>query len=114
MEIDERLPTLTEVFDPTIEDARPGFRMCDLFGEQIIFDTPAPPDKKAEDPEDAAEKAWEKRKAHLDKLLAEAKHDPLSVVAAVDAAVPKTPRKQAVAAALIYSEGVCVKRTRKP
>ena len=44
-------------------------------------------------------------------MLAEAKHNPLSVVAAAEATVSKTPRKQAVAAALIYFEGVCVKRT---
>ena len=38
MEIDSVLPKLTEVFDPTHEDAEPGSRVRDIYMSRIRFD----------------------------------------------------------------------------
>lgn len=93
MEIENRLPELTESFEPCAPEARPGNCLLDLFGDQVEF-TDFTQQREAG--------ALEARRLELDKLLLLAQISPNTVYAATDASLPLHHRLQAVAAALLF------------
>jgi len=79
MEIDRRLPDLTESFEPCAPEARPGARLMDRFSAQIDFDDCG----HLEDDE-----ALQACKNTLNDLLKEAKRDNSAVYCSMDASLP--------------------------
>ena len=106
MEILQRLPELTEVFEPCAPEARPGQRLLDFYRDRVLFD-------HFEEGKHGGDEALALRKVHLGTILARAKDNPHSeVYAATDASLPQNPRHQAVAAALIFRGGAEVAQIR--
>jgi len=93
MEIDRRLPDLTESFEPCAPEARPGARLMDRFSAQINFDDCG----HLEDNE-----ALQARESTLNDLLKEAKRDNGAVYCSTDASLPDNTQHTAVSAALLY------------
>ncbi|CAA7271377.1 unnamed protein product [Cyclocybe aegerita] len=87
MEVDEHIHTLTESFKPCAPEARPGDRLLDRYADRLHFDERDP----AQD-----------RRPYLDELIAKARADPLTVLAATDGSVPQSNQYQAASAAIIY------------
>ncbi|CAA7270657.1 unnamed protein product [Cyclocybe aegerita] len=87
MEVDERVHTLTESFEPFAPEARPGDRLLDRYADRLHFD-------KCDPTQD--------RRPYLDELIARARADPLTVLAATDGSVPQSNQYQAASAAIIY------------
>ncbi|CAA7269042.1 unnamed protein product [Cyclocybe aegerita] len=97
MEVDERVHTLTESFEPFAPEARPGDWLLDRFADCLHFDERDP----AQD-----------RRPYLDELIARARADPLTVLAATDGSVPQSNQYQAASAAIIYKGHRELERTR--
>ncbi|CAA7268150.1 unnamed protein product [Cyclocybe aegerita] len=97
MEVDERVHTLTESFEPFAPKARPGDWLLDRFADQLHFDECDP---------------TQDRRPYLDKLIAKARADPLTVLAATDHSVPQSNQYQAASAAIIYKGHHKLERTR--
>ncbi|CAA7263690.1 unnamed protein product [Cyclocybe aegerita] len=87
MEVDERVHTLTESFEPFAPEARPGDWLLDRYADRIHFDERDP---------------GQDRRPYLDELIAKARADPLTVLAATDGSVPQSNQYQAASAAIIY------------
>ncbi|CAA7267347.1 unnamed protein product [Cyclocybe aegerita] len=87
MEVDERVHTLTESFEPFAPKAHPGDRLLDHYADRLHFDERDP----AQD-----------RRPYLDELIAKARANPLTVLAATDGSVPQSNQYQAASAAIIY------------
>ncbi|CAA7267579.1 unnamed protein product [Cyclocybe aegerita] len=87
MEVDERVHTLTESFEPFAPEARPGDRLLDRYADCLHFDERDP---------------GQDRRPYLDELIARARADPLTVLAATDGSVPQSNQYQAASAAIIY------------
>ncbi|CAA7270016.1 unnamed protein product [Cyclocybe aegerita] len=87
MEVDERVHTLTESFEPFAPEARPGDRLLDRYADRLHFDKRDP----AQD-----------RRPYLDELIVKARADPLTVLAATDGSVPQSNQYQVALAAIIY------------
>ncbi|CAA7261906.1 unnamed protein product [Cyclocybe aegerita] len=87
MEVDERVHTLTESFEPFAPEARPGDRLLDHYADRLHFDERDP---------------GQDRRPYLDELIAKARADPLTVLAATDGSVPQSNQYQAASAAIIY------------
>ncbi|CAA7263236.1 unnamed protein product [Cyclocybe aegerita] len=88
MEVDERVHTLTESFEPFTPEARPGDRLLDRYADRLHFDERDP---------------TQDRRPYLDELIARARADPLTVLAATDGSVPQSNQYQAASAAIFYS-----------
>ncbi|CAA7271398.1 unnamed protein product [Cyclocybe aegerita] len=97
MEVDERVHTLTESFEPFAPEARPGDRLLDCYADRLHFDEHDP---------------GQDRRPYLDELIARARADPLTVLAATDGSVPQSNQYQAASAAIIYKGHRELKRTR--
>ncbi|CAA7267370.1 unnamed protein product [Cyclocybe aegerita] len=97
MEVDERVHTLTESFEPFAPEARPGDRLLDRFADRLHFDERDP---------------TQDRRPYLDELIARARADPLTVLAATDGSVPQSNQYQAASAAIIYKGHRELERTR--
>ncbi|CAA7261922.1 unnamed protein product [Cyclocybe aegerita] len=97
MEVDERIHTLTESFEPFAPEARPGDRLLDCYADCLHFDKCDP----AQD-----------RRPYLDELIAKARANPLTVLAATDGSVPQSNQYQAASAAIIYKGHCKLERTR--
>ncbi|CAA7271388.1 unnamed protein product [Cyclocybe aegerita] len=80
MEVDKRVHTLTESFEPFAPEARPGDRLLDRYADH--------------------------------ELIAKARADPLTVLAATDGSVPQSNQYQAASAAIIYKGHRELERTR--
>ncbi|CAA7269037.1 unnamed protein product [Cyclocybe aegerita] len=87
MEVDERVHTLTESFEPFAPEACPGDRLLDRYADHLHFDKHNP---------------TQDRRPYLDKLIANARADPLTVLVATDGSVPWSNQYQAASAAIIY------------
>ncbi|CAA7267337.1 unnamed protein product [Cyclocybe aegerita] len=87
MEVDERVHTLTESFEPFAPEARPGDWLLDHYADRLHFDKRDPTQDK---------------RPYLDKLIMKARADPLTVLAATDGSVPQSNQYQATSAAIIY------------
>ncbi|CAA7267343.1 unnamed protein product [Cyclocybe aegerita] len=87
MEVDERVHTLTESFEPFAPKARPGDQLLDRYADRLHFDE-----------RDHAQD----RRPYLDELIVKARADPLTVLAATDGSVPQSNQYQATSAAIIY------------
>ncbi|CAA7264628.1 unnamed protein product [Cyclocybe aegerita] len=96
MEVDERVHTLTESFEPFAPEARPGDRLLDRYVDHLHFDERDP---------------TQDRCPYLDELIAKARADPLTVLAATDGSVPQSNQYQAALAAIIYKGHCELKRT---
>ncbi|CAA7270843.1 unnamed protein product [Cyclocybe aegerita] len=96
MEVDERVHTLTESFKPFAPEARPGDQLLDCFVDRLHFDKRDP----AQD-----------RLPYLDKLIAKARADPLTVLAATDGSVPQSNQYQVASTAIIYKRHRELERT---
>ncbi|CAA7259603.1 unnamed protein product [Cyclocybe aegerita] len=96
MEVDERVHTLTESFEPFAPKARPGNRLLDRYVDRLHFDERDP--------------AQDKR-PYLDELIAKARANPLTVLAATDGSVPQSNQYQATSAAIIYKGHRKLERT---
>ncbi|CAA7264634.1 unnamed protein product [Cyclocybe aegerita] len=97
MEVDERVHTLTESFEPFAPEARPGDRLLDRYADRLHFDKRDP---------------TQDRRLYLDELIARARADPLTVLAATDGSVPQSNQYQAASAAIIYKGHRELERTR--
>ncbi|CAA7268151.1 unnamed protein product [Cyclocybe aegerita] len=97
MEVDERVHTLTESFEPFAPEARPGDRLLDRYADCLHFDERDP---------------TQDRRSYLDQLIAKARADPLTVLAATDGSIPQSNQYQAASAAIIYKGHRELKRTR--
>ncbi|CAA7270639.1 unnamed protein product [Cyclocybe aegerita] len=97
MEVDERVHTLTESFEPFAPEARPGDRLLDRYADRLHFDERDP---------------GQDRRPYLDELIAKARADPLTVLAATDGSVPQSNQYQAASAAIIYKGHRELERTR--
>ncbi|CAA7263213.1 unnamed protein product [Cyclocybe aegerita] len=97
MEVDERVHTLTESFEPFAPEARPGDQLLDRYADRIHFDERDP---------------TQDRRPYLDELIAKARADPLTVLAATDGSVPQSNQYQAASAAIIYKGHRELERTR--
>ncbi|CAA7265984.1 unnamed protein product [Cyclocybe aegerita] len=87
MEVDEHIHTLTESFKPFAPEARPGDRLLDRYADRLHFDKRNPP---------------QDRHPYLDELIANARADPLTALAATNGSVPQSNQYQAASAAIIY------------
>ncbi|CAA7270785.1 unnamed protein product [Cyclocybe aegerita] len=96
MEVDKRVHTLTESFEPFAPKACPGDRLLDHYADRIHFDERDP---------------TQDRRPYLDELIAKARADPLTVLAATDGSVPQSNQYQATSAAIIYKGHRELKRT---
>ncbi|CAA7270636.1 unnamed protein product [Cyclocybe aegerita] len=97
MEVDERVHTLTESFELFAPKARPGDQLLDCFADRLHFDEHNP----AQD-----------RRPYLDELIAVARANPLTVLAAADSSVPQSNQYQVTSAAIIYKGHRELERTR--
>ncbi|CAA7270890.1 unnamed protein product [Cyclocybe aegerita] len=97
MEVDERVHTLTESFEPFAPEARPGDWLLDHYADRLHFDERDP---------------TQDRRLYLDELIARARADPLTVLAATDGSVPQSNQYQAALAAIIYKGHRELERTR--
>ncbi|CAA7267598.1 unnamed protein product [Cyclocybe aegerita] len=97
MEVDERVHTLTESFEPFAPKARPSDRLLDRYADRLHFDECDP---------------TQDRCPYLDELIARARADPLTVLAATDGSVPQSNQYQAASAAIIYKGHRELERTR--
>ncbi|CAA7264623.1 unnamed protein product [Cyclocybe aegerita] len=97
MEVDECVHTLTESFEPFAPEARPGDQLLDHYADRLHFDERDP---------------TQDRRPYLDELIAKARADPLTVLAATDGSVPQSNQYQAALAAIIYKGHRELKRTR--
>ncbi|CAA7270662.1 unnamed protein product [Cyclocybe aegerita] len=97
MEVDERVHTLTESFEPFAPEARPGDRLLDCYADHLHFDEHDP----AQD-----------RRPYLDELIVKARADPSTVLAATDGSVPQSNQYQVTSAAIIYKGHHELERTR--
>ncbi|CAA7270789.1 unnamed protein product [Cyclocybe aegerita] len=96
MEVDERVHTLTESFEPFAPEARPGDRLLDRYADRLHFDERDP---------------GQDRRPYLDELIAKARANPLTVLAATDGSVPQSNQYQAASAAIIYKGHRKLERT---
>ncbi|CAA7268133.1 unnamed protein product [Cyclocybe aegerita] len=96
MEIDEHVHTLTESFEPFAPEARPGDWLLDRYVDCLHFDKRDP---------------TQDRCPYLDELIANAKADPLTVLAAADGTVPQSNQYQVTLAAIIYKGHRKLERT---
>ncbi|CAA7269292.1 unnamed protein product [Cyclocybe aegerita] len=87
MEVDERVHTLTESFEPFAPEARPGDWLLDRFADRLHFDERNP---------------TQDRRPYLDELIATVRANPRTVLAATDGSVPQSNQYQAALAAIIY------------
>ncbi|CAA7269305.1 unnamed protein product [Cyclocybe aegerita] len=87
MEVDKRVHTLTESFEPFAPEARPGDQLLDRYADRLRFDERNP---------------TQDRHPYLDKLITIVRADPLTVLAAADGSVPQSNQYQATSAAIIY------------
>ncbi|CAA7267352.1 unnamed protein product [Cyclocybe aegerita] len=87
MEVDKCVHTLTESFECFAPKARPGDRLLDHYADRLHFDERDP---------------TQDRRPYLDELIARARADPLTVLAATDGSVPQSNQYQAALAAIIY------------
>ncbi|CAA7271826.1 unnamed protein product [Cyclocybe aegerita] len=85
MEVDERVHTLTESFEPFAPEARPDDRLLDRYADRLHFDEHDPTQDRA---------------------------DPLTVLAATDGSVPQSNQYQVASAAIIYKGHCELERTR--
>ncbi|CAA7270791.1 unnamed protein product [Cyclocybe aegerita] len=92
----ERVHTLTESFEPFAPEARPGDRLLDRYADRLHFNKRDP---------------TQDRRPYLDELIARARADPLTVLAATDGSVPQSNQYQATSAAIIYKGHRELKRT---
>ncbi|CAA7267369.1 unnamed protein product [Cyclocybe aegerita] len=97
MEVDECIHTLTESFEPFVPEAHPGDRLLDRYADWLHFDEHDP---------------TQDRRPYLDELIARARADPLTVLAAIDGSVPQSNQYQAASAAIIYKGHCELERTR--
>ncbi|CAA7267376.1 unnamed protein product [Cyclocybe aegerita] len=97
MEVDECIHTLTESFEPFVPEACPGDRLLDRYVDCLHFDERDP---------------TQDRHPYLDKLIAKARANPLTVLAATDGSVPQSNQYQAASAAIIYKGHRELERTR--
>ncbi|CAA7270641.1 unnamed protein product [Cyclocybe aegerita] len=97
MEVDERVHTLSESFEPFAPEARPGDRLLDRYADRLHFDERDP---------------GQDRRPYLDELITKARADPLTVLAATDGSVPQSNQYQAASAAIIYKGHRELERTR--
>ncbi|CAA7258924.1 unnamed protein product [Cyclocybe aegerita] len=97
MEVDERVHTLTESFEPFAPKARPGDRLLDRYADHLHFDERDP---------------GQDRRPYLDELIVRARADPLTVLAATNGSVPQSNQYQAASAAIIYKGHRELERTR--
>ncbi|CAA7265985.1 unnamed protein product [Cyclocybe aegerita] len=97
MEVDEHIHTLTESFEPFAPKARPGDQLLDCYADHLHFDERDP---------------TQDRRPYLDELIAKARADPLTVLAAADGSVPQSNQYQAASAAIIYKGHCELERTR--
>ncbi|CAA7269286.1 unnamed protein product [Cyclocybe aegerita] len=81
----------------TDKTPHPGDRLLDRYADRLHFDERNP---------------TQDRRPYLDKLIAKARADPLTVLAATDGAVPQSNQYQAASAAIIYKGHHELKRTR--
>ncbi|CAA7264644.1 unnamed protein product [Cyclocybe aegerita] len=96
MEVDERVHTLTESFEPFAPEARPGDQLLDCYVDRLHFDECDP---------------TQDRRPYLDELIATVRADPLTVLAATDGSVPQSNQYQAASAAIIYKGHCELERT---
>ncbi|CAA7270795.1 unnamed protein product [Cyclocybe aegerita] len=89
MEVDERVHTLTESFEPVSR------RLLDRYADRLHFDERDP---------------GQDRRPYLDELIAKARANPLTVLAATDGSVPQSNQYQAASAAIIY-KGQQIRKT---
>ncbi|CAA7270013.1 unnamed protein product [Cyclocybe aegerita] len=75
MEVDKRVHTLTESFEPFAPEARPSDRLRDCYVDRLHFDKCDP---------------TQNRRPYLDELIAMARADLLTVLAAADGSVPQS------------------------
>ncbi|CAA7270779.1 unnamed protein product [Cyclocybe aegerita] len=97
MEVDECVHTLTESFEPFVPKAHPGDQLLDHYADCLHFDERDP---------------TQDRCPYLDELIATARADPLTVLAATDGSVPQSNQYQAASAAIIYKGHCELERTR--
>ncbi|CAA7267361.1 unnamed protein product [Cyclocybe aegerita] len=97
MEVDERVHILTESFEPFAPKAHPSDRLLDRYADRLCFDDCDP---------------TQDRCPYLDELIANARADPLTVLAAADGSVPQSNQYQATSAAIIYKGHCELERTR--
>ncbi|CAA7263688.1 unnamed protein product [Cyclocybe aegerita] len=97
MEVDKRVHTLTESFEPFAPEARPGDWLLDRYADRLHFD-------KCDPTQD--------RHPYLDELIAKARANPLTVLAATDGSVPQSNQYQVASAAIIYKGHRKLERTR--
>ena len=123
-DIQADLPGLTESFAPCAPEARPGYRLLDLFPQCITFadrrDIVLPEEEEEPDfgGNVAAQQRWiwlhvqNPLWRHLNGIRDQAFTEPNTIVAGTDASVPKSARHQAVAACVLYQAGVLVHKSR--
>ncbi|CAA7270837.1 unnamed protein product [Cyclocybe aegerita] len=87
MEVDERVHTLTESFELFAPEAHPGDWLLDRYADRLCFDECNP---------------IQDRCLYLDELIATARADPLTVLAAADGSVPQSNQYQATSDTIIY------------
>ncbi|CAA7261896.1 unnamed protein product [Cyclocybe aegerita] len=75
MEVDKRVHTLTESFEPFVPEACPGDQLLDRYADRLCFDMCDP---------------IQDRHPYLDELITVARADPLTVLAAADGSVPQS------------------------
>ncbi|CAA7270790.1 unnamed protein product [Cyclocybe aegerita] len=97
MEVDERVHTLTESFEPFAPEAHPGDWLLDRYADHLHFDERDP---------------TQDRRPYLDELIAKARANPLTVLAATDGSVSQSNQYQAASAAIIYMGHHELERTR--
>ncbi|CAA7268136.1 unnamed protein product [Cyclocybe aegerita] len=97
MEVDERVHTLTESFEPFVPEAHPGAQLLDCYADRLCFNEHDP----AQD-----------RHPYLNELITHVRADPLTVLAAADGSVPQSNQYQATSAAIIYKGHRELQRTR--
>ncbi|CAA7261897.1 unnamed protein product [Cyclocybe aegerita] len=96
MEVDECVHTLTESLEPFAPGAQSGNQLLDHYAERLHFDEHDP---------------TQDRRPYLDKLIANARTDPFTVLAAADGSVPQSNQYQVTSAAIIYKGHRELKRT---
>ncbi|CAA7264656.1 unnamed protein product [Cyclocybe aegerita] len=97
MEVDERIHTLTESFEPFAPEAHPSDRLLNCFADHLHFDERDP---------------TQDRCPYLDELIATVRANPLTILAAVDSSVPQSNQYQATSATIIYKGHRELERTR--
>ncbi|CAA7270772.1 unnamed protein product [Cyclocybe aegerita] len=91
MEVDEHVHTLTESFEPFVPKACPGDRLLDRLADHLCFDEHDP---------------TQDRHPYLNRLIANARADSLTILAMADGSVPQSNQYQVTLAAIIY-KGHC-------